>query len=288
MNLTALRYFYEASQYKTLTQASQHLHISQPALTKHIKNLEKEYQITLFERKGRYIQLTELGILLIEECHELFQQEKKIERILSTKSNQLIIKIGTTQLNNQELIKHILSDPLLGQNNLELTTENTTSIINKLSKEILDVAILPEQEVLNSFVKTYLYTDHLIFVASPSYCPDFLNQEQLENYQFIKREKGSYLQETLESWAPKTIQFSNQMTSHSDALLACIYQNGIYLCSNLSAESLINEGKLKKITIDSFPLIERRFYLYDSKKELDKSTKELLTKLITIFQNKRA
>lgn len=288
MNLTALRYFYEASQYKTLTQASQHLHISQPALTKHIKNLEKEYQVTLFERKGRYIQLTDLGLLLIEESHELFQQEKKIEQFLSMKSNQMTIRIGTTQLNNQELIKNILSDPLLGQNNLELTTENTTSIINKLSKDILDVAILPEQEVLNSFVQTYLYTDQLIFVASPTYCPDFLNQEQLKNYQFVKREKGSYLQETLDSWAPKTIRFSNQMTSHSDALLACIYQNGIYLCSNLSAESLINEGKLKRIIIDTFPPIERKFYLYNSKENLNKSTNDFLTQLITFFQNKRA
>ena len=45
MNLNALRFFYEASQYDTLTEASQHLHISQPALTKHIKNLEKDYHI---------------------------------------------------------------------------------------------------------------------------------------------------------------------------------------------------------------------------------------------------
>lgn len=66
VNLELYRIFKIVADEGNLTKASQLLHISQPAVTKHIKNLENELQITLFKRYKHGMLLTEQGQALFE------------------------------------------------------------------------------------------------------------------------------------------------------------------------------------------------------------------------------
>lgn len=61
MNLHALRLFYVAASYESITKASEILSISQPSITSQIKALEETYDVNLFVRKGRTVVLTALG-----------------------------------------------------------------------------------------------------------------------------------------------------------------------------------------------------------------------------------
>lgn len=61
MKLLQLRYFYAACQYKNITEASRALYVSQPAITNAIRDLEKEFGVTLLQRLNRGFQLTEEG-----------------------------------------------------------------------------------------------------------------------------------------------------------------------------------------------------------------------------------
>ncbi len=283
MNLNALRYFYEASQYTSLIQASRYLHISQPALSKHIKNLEDEYGVSLVEKKGRYIQLTKFGESIIKESSLLFEQEKKIEKLLLNQSHTTPIKIGTTQLNSHSFIQHILSNNQIKDFQLDLITDNTRTICEKLLSEDIHLAILPKNDLLTSLKNEPLYSDYLIFVAKPDFCPDYISEKDIHQYQFIKREDGSYLQNTLTRWTKDEIHFSNQMTNHSDALLACVYGNGIYLCSILNAKEWIETGQLKKVIIGNFPNNKRDFYLYYSEQHPTHAIKTIGTKIVRAF-----
>lgn len=65
MDLLQLRYFYKIAHAPTLTQAAAELHISQPSLSKIIRNLEDEFQVKLFTRNGRYLQLNEKGQIFL-------------------------------------------------------------------------------------------------------------------------------------------------------------------------------------------------------------------------------
>lgn len=55
------------------TKASQELFVSQPAITKHIQELEAAYQTRLFDRQGSRISLTESGNLLLEHCERIWK-----------------------------------------------------------------------------------------------------------------------------------------------------------------------------------------------------------------------
>lgn len=75
--LEQLYTFYE---YKTLSSAAEHLHLSQPSLSRSMKKLEDILGVTLFERQKNRIQLNETGILAANYAKEILEKENEMER----------------------------------------------------------------------------------------------------------------------------------------------------------------------------------------------------------------
>lgn len=96
INYNKLRYFYEVSNTLNLTKASESLYISQPALSRHISDLESEFGAKLFTRTNRNLLLTEVGEALKAECEGLFADEKALEVALRglSKSKMGFLKIA--------------------------------------------------------------------------------------------------------------------------------------------------------------------------------------------------
>lgn len=80
LNYNKLRYFYEASRTLNLTRAAQNLYISQPALSKHISDLENDFGTPIFVRTNRNLILTQAGEVLREECCRIFDREEELYR----------------------------------------------------------------------------------------------------------------------------------------------------------------------------------------------------------------
>ena len=78
MELRVLKYFITVAQEQSFSKAAKVLNVSQPALSKQIKDLEDEYQITLFNRTTRTVSLTEEGRLFKEQAIEILNLEAKI------------------------------------------------------------------------------------------------------------------------------------------------------------------------------------------------------------------
>lgn len=73
MELTQLRYFYEAARFEHITKAANALRIAQPAITLSIRRLEEELGVKLFRRCGRGVVLTECGRYLYLKLDEVFK-----------------------------------------------------------------------------------------------------------------------------------------------------------------------------------------------------------------------
>ena len=73
MTLVQLKYFQTVCKYNNITRASNELHISQPSLSNAIKDLEKEFGISLFYRFSKGLVLTEEGSLFLEETNHLLE-----------------------------------------------------------------------------------------------------------------------------------------------------------------------------------------------------------------------
>ncbi len=79
MEIRVLRYFLTVARLESFSKAAQLLNVTQPTLSKQIKDLEEEYHITLFERTTRSLSLTQEGLLFKEQAKEIISLVDKAE-----------------------------------------------------------------------------------------------------------------------------------------------------------------------------------------------------------------
>ena len=84
MEIRVLRYFLEIAREENMTRAAQRLHISQPSLSKQMKELETELGKKLFVRSNYSIHLTEEGMLLRKRAEDLLSLADKITNEFQT------------------------------------------------------------------------------------------------------------------------------------------------------------------------------------------------------------
>ena len=96
MDIRQLEYFVELAKTKNFRKASEHLHLSQPALSKSIRILETELNTVLIERTNKSFELTDTGQALLQKSVFLIQQFQDIYKMIEDVrlSNQGGIKIG--------------------------------------------------------------------------------------------------------------------------------------------------------------------------------------------------
>jgi LysR family nitrogen assimilation transcriptional regulator len=74
MNLRQLQYFVEVSELESVTKAADRLHIAQPALTRHMRSLERDLGVSLFARNGRGIALTNAGAVFRDRVRTVLRE----------------------------------------------------------------------------------------------------------------------------------------------------------------------------------------------------------------------
>lgn len=78
MDIQHLKYFVEVAKQKNFTKASESLHVSQPSISKMIKSLEVELQVTLLDRSERKVELTDAGKVVYDQALKILQMMEDI------------------------------------------------------------------------------------------------------------------------------------------------------------------------------------------------------------------
>ncbi len=84
MEIRVLRYFLEAAREENITRAAASLHVSQPTLSRQLKDLEQELRKKLFVRSNYSIKLTDEGMLLRKRAEDILAMTDKTIVILSS------------------------------------------------------------------------------------------------------------------------------------------------------------------------------------------------------------
>jgi DNA-binding transcriptional LysR family regulator len=84
IDIVKLETFIRAAESLSFSEAAKQLNLSQPTVSYHVKELEKELGVSLFERTGSRLQLTEAGRLLLPRARKLFHQSNEMEELLSS------------------------------------------------------------------------------------------------------------------------------------------------------------------------------------------------------------
>ncbi|MDQ0227906.1 LysR family transcriptional regulator [Metabacillus niabensis] len=95
MDLQQLKYFVEVARQKSFTKASHILLVSQPSISKLIKNLEDELKVTLLDRSERKIELTDVGRIVYEQALKIIQS---VEDVYSSVDELVHMEKGTIHM----------------------------------------------------------------------------------------------------------------------------------------------------------------------------------------------
>lgn len=153
MNLNQLKYFQAVCTFKSLSLAAEHLYISQPSLSNSLKALENEFGVTLFKRRHHGMELTNEGKILFNMCTGLLENARQIENTMSAfGKNKNTIRLGVPPMIGYLLLPCIYGE-FLKENpeiNIHITEGGRHELLEKLSSDYLDIAILPHSREFES------------------------------------------------------------------------------------------------------------------------------------------
>lgn len=90
LDLARLETFIVAAEALSFSEAAKHLHLSQPTISHHIKTLEQAFQVTLFDRTGSHLRLTDAGHLLLPLARQILHQATKIETMMASCRDEVV------------------------------------------------------------------------------------------------------------------------------------------------------------------------------------------------------
>ncbi|WP_125766749.1 LysR family transcriptional regulator [Lapidilactobacillus wuchangensis] len=199
MNIRQLEIFTTVAATGSMTKAAQQLFLSQPAISKTIRELEQSIGVSLFDRIDNRLSLNNAGrqfriraTRLLTEFNELAQYGH------SDQAQRIPLRLGTSLTIGQELLptalKHFRQQH--PQTPLTCYAENVQQIKNRLLSGEIDLALIEGYEASQSFQAEPLSQYELLIVAAPDFLPTTrLTKQQLLTVPFLLREPGSTLRD---------------------------------------------------------------------------------------------
>lgn len=213
MDFRVLNYFLTVAQEKTISKAAKSLHLSQPTLSKQLKELEAELGVQLFTRGNREITLTEDGQYLVNRGREILSLVNTTTTNLSSKeavSGEITIGSGETraiQFIAENLHALIKKYPDL---KIQLYSGNADEIAEKMDKGIIDFGIVidPVEKKKYDYIRLpridhwglLMHKDHP-YAEKDSIIPEDLKSLALfvSNQSLVDDQIGEWLGENLNS-----------------------------------------------------------------------------------------
>lgn len=194
--LRQLKVFVTTAEHKKMSLAAKHLFISQPTISQIISDLEKEYNIELFERKGKELKITRAGELLLENAKKMVAINDALMQDMKNLHSIRPLRIGATMTIGNNLIASVAKEIELLYPDIDtyVKVTNTAHIEMLLLRNELDIALVEGIIHHPEIISTPVLKDELCVICSKS--NPLANKKQIEisdlNKQaFILREKGS-------------------------------------------------------------------------------------------------
>ena len=283
-----LHVFFTVAKLLSFTKAAETLHMTQPAVTFQVRQLEEYFNTRLFDRTHNRISLTEAGKRVYEYGGKIFEiydeMENAVKELTGEVSGVLIVGASTTIA--EYMLPALLGDfkQAFPDVNVRLKVSNTDGIVSMVENNIIDLGVV-EAPVSNKNLAVELCKqDQLVAIVPPGH-PLAKNEtvkiETLLEYPYICREEGSGTREVILDYLQETgLSNSNLhviMELGSPEAIKGAVEAGIGI-TILSKATMAKEIKLG--TLVALPLhtpLERPFsFVHQKQKFRQRAMEELL------------
>lgn len=299
MNLQLLRTFITVSETMHFTRAAELLNISQPTVSRQIRQLEEELSVQLFEQIGKSLHLTPAGQAFATESRKVLgAMDRAIERAKGyCQGIQGLLRIGASTTPGFYLLPAILgrfhkNHPKV---RLELQVENSQSVEEALLQNRIDLGFVGQRLSNTVFEQEPITVDEIICVVGSNHplsqsSSNPIQPSDLSAETWLTREPGSATGRHFEKWCldqAVDCQHCLQL-SCPEALKRLAIQNiGIAVTTRLAVLSELSLGQLCEISLPGFP-IERPIVMFRHLDKADNPVLNAFTQLIKDYGDLRA
>ena len=267
LNLNHLRVFRAVCETNSITDAARSLHISQPAASKQLSELESHLGVSLVERLPRGVRLTGAGEVLGRHARRLFQEEQAAEAalaaLLGLELGQLSMAASTTI--GSYIVPSVFGELHAAHPNVRLQLEiaNAARVEELVLAGELDLGLsegLVASEQLHSEVFAH---DEMVLIAAPGHAlarearPGGISAAVLEGLPLLVRERGSGTREVVEGALERHgLRVAPVMTLGStEAIKNAVAKGlGVALVSSLTIDLELSTGRLVAIELSDLEI----------------------------------
>jgi DNA-binding transcriptional LysR family regulator len=241
-----------------MTAAAEKLHIAQPSVSQAIAELEKHYNLKLFERLGRKLFITAAGQKLLSYARHILNLSNEAEAAMQEIFEQGLVRVGASvTIGNcifHRLIRNFIKDN--PHTKIAPSVNNTRIIENMLLLDQLDLGLIEGNVHSQLLVAQPFMKDELVLVTDPNHpfaAKGSIAAIELNHVEFLVREEGSGTRELFTSvMASHGISWQTGGVYNSTEAIKDAVATGlaITVISKMSVQNEINRKELAIVAID--------------------------------------
>ncbi|MFB1489396.1 MULTISPECIES: LysR family transcriptional regulator [unclassified Thiocapsa] len=273
-----LQVFHTVARLLSFTKAAEVLHMTQPAVTFQVRQLEEHFNTRLFDRTHNRISLTDAGKTVFGSADRIFvlyaEMENAVREITGEISGALAIGASTT-------IAEYMLPTLLGdfkerypEVTIHLKVSNSDGIVSMVENNAIDLGVVEAPVGNKNLVVEHCKRDQLFAIVPPGHPlagARMVAFEQLLEYPFICREEGSGTREVINDYlnlqqdSHSVLKVSMELGSPEAVKGAVEAGMGVSVVSGATIQKELKLGTLVALNLD--PPLDRPFSFVHQKQK---------------------
>ena len=273
MDFKQIEAFVNVVRYKSFSKAADATFFTQPTISTHIRNLEKELGVKLLDRKSRTVEMTPQGAKFYKYAVEMINARALAFEAISDDSESIggILEIQASSIPGVTFLPDLLAGFREEHRNIQyyVSVSDTQAVIDNISDRRGEIGFVGEKVTLSSMECTRVAADRSVLIAPLSYdLPARIRLSEAVSYPFIWRETGSATRKAFEQAALKSGFAKDEfelaaLVDDMDAIIRSVEAGlGVAIISEKVASSL--GGRVKVAEIEDFNE-DRVFYMINLK-----------------------
>ena len=265
-----LQVFHTVARLLSFTKAAESLHMTQPAVTFQIRQLEEYFNTRLFDRTHNRISLTEAGLRVFEYAEKIIalygEMDNRVRELTGDVGGILMIGASTT------IAEYVLPN-LLGEFRdrcpgvqIRLKVSNSVGVVHMIEDNSVDVGIVESPVTNKNLIVEVCWHDKLVFICPPQHPlaqKSVVSVAELADLSFVCREEGSGTREVISEY----LQSNDEKLDHlnismelgsPEAIKGAVEANlGVSIVSHATVHKEVRLGTLVALPLE--PALERPF-----------------------------
>lgn len=264
-----LKSFVALVEEESYTKAAIRLHLTQPAITQHVQQLENYYGMPLIHGSHKGIQLTQAGHHLYEYAKLQLHNEVLFEARIKRSKRAMII--GSTLSIADYYLPYIVTPYLMNSTqNCELVVGNTAMLIQQMMDGVVDCAFVEGKFDAELFDFHLFKEENYLPIVRKGHplAQQECSFQDLLTYPLFLREIGSGTRSIIEAYVEQSVyaltSFKRVITSSSLTMIKEMlpYSNGITFMYEGVVKKELEKGELVRLKLKDFPLRHAMYFIY--------------------------